>query len=73
MNQDRIIAYFRVRHVGEMEEKLNTAVKNARDRAAIDSALGLLVTRHHFDQFSVALSQDVPFGTTVERDLVRRN
>src|SRR5688572_12959918 len=67
-----VIADFRVKERAEMDGKLNTAVEAAQREADADRTCGLLVTRHSFDHFSVALSPDVPFRIIRENDASRR-
>ncbi|MET4538651.1 hypothetical protein ABIE37_000406 [Arthrobacter bambusae] len=62
-----IIASFSFGNKNEMEEGLNAAVNAAWWRGHEDR-LGVLVTRHAFDQFSVSLTSEVPFGTVREQD-----
>jgi hypothetical protein len=72
MNQ--VIADFRVESRTEMDEKLDAAAAAAaRIEAFSGQTRGVLVTRHDFDRFSIALSPDVPFGLIREHDHVRRN
>ncbi|WP_284984479.1 hypothetical protein [Arthrobacter sp. efr-133-TYG-118] len=73
MQANQIIADFRVKCRTEMYEKLDAAVAEAYFEAVGNGTRGVLVTRHDFDWFSVALSHDVPFGLTRERDHARRN
>lgn len=68
-----VIADFHVRNKAERDEKLEAAVTAARSHALAEGAHGLLVTRHEFGRFSVALSADVPFGLIREHDLAGRN
>lgn len=65
---DRVIAEFRVGSAGEAATRINEAVALAELEAYAEQARGVLVTRHDFDLFSVALSSTVPFGVTVEQD-----
>ena len=51
----------------DMEKRLTTAV-DAACREGLQERLGVLVTRHTLDQFSVVLSPHVPFGTVREED-----
>ena len=64
------ITHFWVQHASEIEEKLNNAVREAISRSREGLPRGLVLTRHDYNQFSVALSHDVPFGVTVEKDLL---
>ena len=50
-------------------ERLDAAEKSAQERALREGSHGILVTRHGPTSFTVALSADVPYGTTQERDL----
>jgi hypothetical protein len=49
-----------------MERRLDEAVTIARACAMQEGRQGILVTRHDFDSFTVALSDAVPFGLTRE-------
>lgn len=51
------------------DTELNTAVTAALELAAQDKRCGILVTRHEFSRFTVALTPDVPFGVIHEHDL----
>ncbi len=68
-----VIADIRLDHKTEMDEKLDAAVAAAHSHASADRTCGVLVTRHDFSHFSVALSADVPFGFIHEHDHARRN
>jgi hypothetical protein len=50
-------------------ERLDAAEKLAQGRASTEGRHGILVTRHGPTSFTVALSLDVPYGTTQELDL----
>ncbi|MGZ3387541.1 MAG: hypothetical protein ACXVB5_21925 [Isosphaeraceae bacterium] len=50
-------------------ERLDAAEKLAQERALRQGSHGILVTRHGSTSFTVALSEDVPYGITQERDL----
>ena len=61
-------------HVTEDEpkliaERLDAAEKLAQERAFREGRHGILVTRHGPTTFTVALSVDVPYGITQEREL----
>ena len=73
MKTNHVIADFRVGCRTEMHEKLDAAVAAARVEACTDRTRGVLVIRHEFNRFSVALSPDVPFGLTREHDVVGLN
>lgn len=53
---------------GQIDDDLNTAVEKARTHASKEAWLGILVTRHSPDAYTVALSSLVPHGQTFERD-----
>ena len=53
---------------GQIDDDLNTAVEKARAHASNEAWLGILVTRHSPDLYTVALSSLVPYGQTLERD-----
>jgi hypothetical protein len=67
------IADFHVQSKNERDDKLNAAIAAARKISPGNGNRGILVTRHNFSHFSVALSPDVPFGLIVEHDNARRN
>jgi hypothetical protein len=50
-----------------IEADLNAAVEQARQHAMEGGRHGILVTRHGHTTFTVAVSEDVPFGQTQER------
>ncbi|QCP00827.1 hypothetical protein FCN77_20380 [Arthrobacter sp. 24S4-2] len=50
-----------------MEQQLNVAVLFAQYRAVHGRHRGILVTRHGYSDFTVALSPDVPYGSTREQ------
>ncbi len=52
-----------------MNEELTTAEALMRSHALRRRDCGILVTRHTDTMFTVALSTDVPFGTTKELSL----
>jgi hypothetical protein len=49
-----------------LERRLNEAEAVARTRAMQEGRQGILVTRHGYNSFTVALSDAVPFGLTYE-------
>lgn len=49
--------------------RLDSAEKLAQERAQQEGNHGILVTRNGSTSFTVALSADVPYGITQERDL----
>lgn len=53
------------------DTELNMAVKMAAELATREKRCGILVTRHDFSKFTVALSPDVPFGLIHEQSLAK--
>ncbi len=53
----------------EIAESLDVAEQLAKEWALTEGVRGILVTRHGPTSFTVALSADVPFGTTLEREI----
>jgi hypothetical protein len=51
-----------------VSEDLNTAVELAQQHAMEEGKQGVLVTRHGPSSFTVAASDDVPYGITQERE-----
>ncbi|QCP00731.1 hypothetical protein FCN77_15505 [Arthrobacter sp. 24S4-2] len=49
-----------------LENQLNAAVSAVRERAIGEWRRGIVVTRHGASEFTVALSDSVPFGLTQE-------
>jgi len=62
--------YFHViaQNQSQIQDELNTAVESARAHASMEGWLGILVTRHSPETYTVALSPSVPYGLTIERD-----
>jgi hypothetical protein len=56
----------RVTDRDSLENELNAAVSALRERATGERRQGILVTRHAANEFTVALSDSVPFGMTQE-------
>ena len=50
----------------DLHEKLDAAVESALE-IAIKQQHGILVTQHGFGSFTVAVSPEVPFGVTAEK------
>lgn len=50
-----------------IDAELNDAVEQARQHAMEEGRCGILVTRLGHTTFTVAVSEDVPFGQTRER------
>lgn len=67
-----IIADFKVERKADLYARLDHAVAAAQTYALAETNRGVLVTRHDFDHFSVALSTNVPFGLIREDDQARR-
>lgn len=53
----------------DLERQLDRAVNEAIREAQASPSRGILMTRHDHSNFIVELSADVPYGTTIERDL----
>ncbi|MDQ0823736.1 hypothetical protein QFZ69_004682 [Arthrobacter sp. V1I7] len=53
----------------EIAESLDLAEQLAQEQALKEGVRGILVTRHGPNSFTVALSADVPYGTTLEREI----
>jgi hypothetical protein len=68
-----IIADIEAQEKATLYERLNAAVAAAHADPRTKTGMGVLVTRHNFDRFSVPLSPNVPFGITQERDQACRN
>ena len=49
-----------------LENQLDAAVSAVRERTTGERRRGILVTRHGANEFTVALSDSVPFGMTQE-------
>ncbi|UVJ38632.1 hypothetical protein [Arthrobacter sp. CJ23] len=67
--RQQIVADIIVTNPTQRDIELNMAVQMAAECAAEDKRQGILVTRHDFSRFTVALTPDVPFGLIRERDL----
>lgn len=65
----RIIADLVVQDPADKEVQLTLAVGAAIHAAKVDKACGVLLTRHDYASFTVALSPKVPYGQTYELDL----
>lgn len=59
-----------VSDTAQRDNELNIAVQIAKECAAQDGRRGILVTRHAFSRFTVALSPEVAFGLIQEHDLM---
>jgi hypothetical protein len=69
LQEDAPIADFVVTSLEERDLHLDRAIDTAQVLASVDVKLGVLVTRHDFRRFSVALTPEVPYGLIKERDL----
>jgi hypothetical protein len=69
----QIVAEFRVKDRADVDGNLDAAVVAALSDSSVEGTCGVLVTRHDFGHFSVALSPDVPAGLIQEHDFARRN
>jgi hypothetical protein len=67
------ISEFRVKDKAGLNELLDAAVETAQVEASTGGTHGILVTRHDFGHYSVALSLNVPFGLIRENDQARPN
>lgn len=56
-----------VRDRASMENQLDAAVSSLRAATAYEGRNGILVTRNGLKEFTVELSETVPFGMTYER------
>jgi hypothetical protein len=65
----RIIAGLHVQNPADKETQLTLALRAAIKAAKAEKTCGVLVTRHHYAKFTVALSPTVPYGQTHELDL----
>ncbi len=57
-----------VREKHQDDAELNAAIGLAQQGAQIEGWMGVLVTRHSPGIYTVALSEDVPYGVTAERE-----
>lgn len=64
-----IIADLLVKDPADKENQLTSALGAAIQAAAVEKVCGVLVTRHHYAKFTVALCPTVPYGQTHEVDL----
>lgn len=51
-----------------LQDQLDTAHDEVRSLAISGRRHGVLITRHRHDTYTVAVSPDVPYGMTYERD-----
>ncbi|MET4096838.1 hypothetical protein ABIB51_003792 [Arthrobacter sp. UYCu712] len=52
----------------QIDDDLSAAAESTRAHAASEGWMGVLVTRHGPDTYTVALSASVPYGVTLKRD-----
>lgn len=52
----------------DRDKEINEAVSRARQSSETLGWMGVMVTRHSPNVFTVALSENVPYGVTAERD-----
>jgi hypothetical protein len=69
----KIIAELHVHNPEDKETQLTLALRIAIQAATAEKTCGVLITRHHYGKFTVALSRMVPYGQTHELDLVVTN
>jgi hypothetical protein len=65
----KIVADIFAQDPADKETQLTLALEAAIRAAEAQKACGVLVTRHHYSKFTVALSPTVPYGLTHELDL----
>jgi hypothetical protein len=65
------VAYIRAFTPQTIELKLNEAVASAQDYAMQEGRHGVKAIRHEPTAFTVAVSQDVEYGRTIEHDEFR--
>jgi len=53
----------------DRDEEINEAVSRAHASSETLGWMGVMVTRHSPSVFTVALSENVPYGVTAERDV----
>lgn len=71
MSMAQLIAELSVSSKSQMASELTRAVQLAAERASDGEQGGILVTRHSYSRFTVALSSEVPFGTIIELDSMK--
>lgn len=60
---------FTIANGRDLDQVLDAAVEVAIEQAIEGPRAGILVTRHNHRSFSLSFSQEVPYGTTMERDM----
>lgn len=53
---------------GRLQEELDAAVGLAQSLALQEGGYGVVVARHSYTEFTVGFSDQVPYGTTEERE-----
>ncbi|MDQ0029907.1 hypothetical protein J2S89_001729 [Arthrobacter bambusae] len=64
-----VVAELEVENSTDAEAQLSLALGSAISAARSERNCGVLVTRHQYTRFTVALSSTVPYGETRELDL----
>ncbi|GGI03153.1 hypothetical protein ACFFGR_10950 [Arthrobacter liuii] len=67
MNHEPGTTTIQVADAESIDRELDTAVAAVREQALQERRRGILVTRRGPDSFTVALSDEVPFGLTREK------
>ncbi|MFF1830712.1 hypothetical protein [Paenarthrobacter sp. NPDC058040] len=57
---------------GDLDKQLQLAVRKAIQQKRAGHACGILVTRHDHRNFTVQMTDEIPFGTIVEHDIRQR-
>lgn len=65
-----LIADLCVRNPADKDEQISSALATAIHAANAEKDCGVLITRHHYGRFTIALSAKVPYGQTRELDLL---
>lgn len=66
---EAIIAELQIQSPADREIQLSLALQAAIEAAKAEKTCGVLVTRHDYARFTIALSPTVPYGQTHELDL----
>lgn len=65
-----LIADLYVQNPVDRDDQLSSALAHAIHAALSAKNRGILITRHHYSRYTVALSPAVPYGQTHELDLL---
>jgi hypothetical protein len=65
-----LIADLVVRNPVDRDDQLSSALARAIHAASDAKDRGVLITRHHYSRYTIALSPTVPYGQTRELDLL---